>query len=338
MRRPRSTPPRRSFSGSSFGSLVLAVLLVSLAGGSVELAGASVSSGERDVFVPITPCRLVDTRPAPDTVGNRTSPLGPAEIYVQPVRGNVGNCTIPADASTVAANVTAVGPTANSFFTIWPSDVARPLTANLNWVAGAPPTPNKIDVKLAADGSVSVYNLTGSVNLVIDVFGYYADHNHDDLYQPKGNYQPAGNYLTRGPITMGHGLANYQANAGPIPVATVKHFDDATRVESTVGTTFVQADLTGPATIDGTAYRLKSVTWCMGTVIGTSYVTAAALKIGGTAVASDGTDRTSGCSTLTVNPAVTASGSGVLLLLTMAFLSGGDRIDLKDVTSVWEPA
>jgi hypothetical protein len=99
------------------------------------------------------------------------------------VVGLNGNCNIPADASAVAMNVTAVGGTAGSFLTIWPSDVApRPLASNLNWVPGSPPTPNKVDVKLSADGKINLFNLQGSVSVLADVVGYYADHNHDDRY------------------------------------------------------------------------------------------------------------------------------------------------------------
>jgi hypothetical protein len=68
---------------------------------------------------------------------------------------------------------------------MYPSGVERPGTANLNWVAGSPPTPNKVDVRLGTNGSVRMYNFTGSVDVVIDVFGYYADHTHDDRYYTK---------------------------------------------------------------------------------------------------------------------------------------------------------
>jgi hypothetical protein len=80
-------------------------------------------------------------------------------------------------------NVTAVGGTEASFLTIWPSDVSpRPLASNLNWVPNSPPTPNKVDVKLSATGSINFFNPNGTVSVIADVVGYYADHNHDDRY------------------------------------------------------------------------------------------------------------------------------------------------------------
>jgi hypothetical protein len=82
-------------------------------------------------------------------------------------------------------NVTTVNATATSFLTIWPADAAQPLASNLNWVAGSPPTPNKVDVKLSADGRIKLFNNGGTVDVLADIVGYYADHNHDDRYYTK---------------------------------------------------------------------------------------------------------------------------------------------------------
>jgi hypothetical protein len=156
----------------------------------VAVTNAVVNTGEKAVFVPIAPCRLFDLRPTPDTVGPRSAPLSAGETYTQAVRGANGACTIPADATAVAMNVTAVGGTAGSFLTIWPSDVSpRPVASNLNWVPGSPPTPNKVDVKLSVDGNINLFNLAGSVSVLADVVGYYADHNHDDRYFTKTESQ-----------------------------------------------------------------------------------------------------------------------------------------------------
>ncbi len=154
------------------------------AGGGIAITNAAVSSGERDVFVPITPCRLLDTRAA-SQVGPRATPIGAGETYTQVVRGTNGNCTISPDAIAVAMNVTVVDGTAGSFLTVWPSDAAKPLASSLNWQAGQAATPNKVDVRLSADGKVSFFNLGGTVNVIADVVGFYADHNFDDRYLPK---------------------------------------------------------------------------------------------------------------------------------------------------------
>ena len=62
--------------GRSRWSAVGAAVAVTLGGGlAIPAAKATISSGERAVFVAIAPCRLLDTRPAPQTVGPRATPL-----------------------------------------------------------------------------------------------------------------------------------------------------------------------------------------------------------------------------------------------------------------------
>ncbi|HEX2784002.1 MAG TPA: hypothetical protein VHN36_10485 [Ilumatobacteraceae bacterium] len=154
------------------------------AGGGIAVTSAAVSSGSRAVFVPINPCRLLDTRTA-TLVGPRNTPLGAGETYTQQVTGSNGNCTIPSDATAVAMNMTVVDGTAGSFLTIWPSDAAKPLASVLNWQAGDAARPNKVDVRLSPEGRINFYNNGGTVNVIADVVGYYADHNHDDRYPQK---------------------------------------------------------------------------------------------------------------------------------------------------------
>ncbi|HEY5424599.1 MAG TPA: hypothetical protein VIK05_14070, partial [Ilumatobacteraceae bacterium] len=170
---------------SRWTAIGAAVAVVLGAGIGLPSASAAVTSGNRAVFVPMEPCRLFDTRPATN-VGVRSTPITANESFTQQVTGSNGNCVIPPDATAVSMNVTAVGGTAGSFLTIYPSDAAsRPQASNLNWTAGSAPTPNKVDVKLSAGGAINLYNLAGNVDVLADVVGYYADHNHDDRYYTK---------------------------------------------------------------------------------------------------------------------------------------------------------
>jgi hypothetical protein len=169
-------------------SAIGAAIAVALAGG-VALPSARASNttggGAGVVFVPIVPCRLFDTRAAAPPIGPRTVPLGAGDTYTQSVTGTNGNCTIPAGATAVAMNVTTDNASAASFLTIWPEDATQPLASNLNWVPGAAPTPNKVDVKLSAAGKIKLFNKSGTVDVLADVVGYYADHDHDDRYYTK---------------------------------------------------------------------------------------------------------------------------------------------------------
>ena len=145
--------------------------------GAITFAGLGAGAApaeEPSVYVAVPPCRLVDTRPE-FQVGPRATPLEADETHVQQVTGAVGDCTIPAGAQGVSLNVTAVGPTAPSFMTLFPAGGDVPVASNLNYLPGAAPTPNKVDVKLSADGAIGVYNLAGTVDVIIDVSGYYSD-------------------------------------------------------------------------------------------------------------------------------------------------------------------
>jgi hypothetical protein len=143
--------------------------------------------GDTDsTFVPTSPCRLFDLRPAPHTVGPRPTPLGAGEVFTQQVTGSNGDCTgplaIPADAVAVAMNVTAVSPTAQSNLRVFPADVATvPTVSNLNFSAGQKPVPNKVDVKLSPDGKIKLFNAAGSVSVVGDVVGYYTNSSLKEL-------------------------------------------------------------------------------------------------------------------------------------------------------------
>ena len=165
-------------------SAIGAAVAVVLGAGGLMTATAVTNSGAKSVFVAITPCRVMDTRPAPQTVGPRSKPIGAAETYTIAITGSNGNCTIPADATAVSLNVTAVNPTADSFLTVFPPDAPQPVASSLNFVGGQDPVPNAVTVDLSADGKVSFFNNGGTVDVVADVVGYYLDesHNHDDRY------------------------------------------------------------------------------------------------------------------------------------------------------------
>ena len=163
-----------------------AAVAITMGAGGIGVTNALTTSGEKPVYIPIEPCRLADLRPAPNTVGPRTTGLGPSETYTLDGWGAVGNCTLPANTAGLALNVTAVGATTLTNLRFFPTGTPVPLTANLNPSPGAPPTPNAVNVDLNGAGKFSVFNKFGTVAVVIDVMGYYDDHNHDDRYLQLG--------------------------------------------------------------------------------------------------------------------------------------------------------
>jgi hypothetical protein len=87
--------------------------------------------------------------------------------------GAVGTCNIPANAVAVVLSLAIVNPTASSYLTVFPAGGSVPLASNLNFVAGQPPVANSATVQIGTDGELSFFNLTGTVDVVADVSGYY---------------------------------------------------------------------------------------------------------------------------------------------------------------------
>jgi len=141
--------------------------------------------GDTDsTFVPVTPCRLFDTRPGELPAGGQKTPLvsGDANGLVQQVTGAVGDCVgIPAGATAVSMNVTIANPTAQSNLRVFPDGVATPTVSNLNWLAGQSPTPNKVDVALSTGGKIKFVNFNGTVDVIGDIVGYYINSTLQEL-------------------------------------------------------------------------------------------------------------------------------------------------------------
>ena len=122
-------------------------------------------------YVPTVPCRLVDTRSS-STVGTRNTPIGPGETVTIAVSGTNGECTIP-PATAISTNVTIDNPSASSFLTVFPADVDRTHTSNVNWNSSSPPVANQVTVGLSPTGAIKIFNNAGTVDVIIDISGYY---------------------------------------------------------------------------------------------------------------------------------------------------------------------
>lgn len=165
--------------GNMSTRLVVISVTAALVATSVAV-GAGLASGSDDaeetVFVPITPCRLLDTRPGDINVGPRAEKIGEDEAVAFTAWGTGdadSPCNVPITATAIATNAVAIQPTARSFMTLYPGDVDNPGTANLNYVAGQAPTPNAANIPLSSTGTFNIFNAFGDVHAVIDVNGYY---------------------------------------------------------------------------------------------------------------------------------------------------------------------
>ncbi|MDW3213815.1 MAG: hypothetical protein R8G01_07465 [Ilumatobacteraceae bacterium] len=165
-------------------SAIGAAVAVTLGAGGIGLVSAT-TPADAVAFVPITPCRVADTRPEFNT-GPRDTPLGPDSIHTIAAHGDNGDCVgIPATATGLSLNVTALGATSPTFLTVWAEDATQPTASSLNPVPGQPPTPNAVTTGISAAGEFNIYNLAGTVDVIVDINGYYTDHGHDDRYYTK---------------------------------------------------------------------------------------------------------------------------------------------------------
>lgn len=141
---------------------------------------ADAAPGDNDTtFIPITPCRLLDTRPQTDyNVGPRSTPIGensPVTFTAWDSGDDDSLCQIPSSAKAISTNTTIVNPTTRSFLKLYPADAALPGTSNLNYVAAQSATPNAVTIPLSPTGTFNVYNRFGTVHVIVDVNGYYTN-------------------------------------------------------------------------------------------------------------------------------------------------------------------
>ena len=95
-----------------------------------------------------------------------------------PASAAMRRATMPADASAVVLNVTAVQPTGKTNVRVYPApaaseDQSPPVVSNLN-VYGGRDQPNLVTVAVGDGGRVRFYTQTAGLNLVADLAGYYA--------------------------------------------------------------------------------------------------------------------------------------------------------------------
>jgi hypothetical protein len=137
--------------------------------------GAETSTGA--LFYSIAPTRICDTRAGSTTecAGKALMPHAANVIGVAGL-GEVPSITGVTPPVAVVANLTAIAGSAATYFTLYPSDVTRPHTSDLNPVAGQI-IANLSIVGIAqtapSAGDVSLYNAAGTINAILDVAGWF---------------------------------------------------------------------------------------------------------------------------------------------------------------------
>jgi alpha-tubulin suppressor-like RCC1 family protein len=80
---------------------------------------------------------------------------------------------VPASATAVVVNLTGTRGTIDTFLTAWPTGTTRPVASTVNLAAGRT-NPNLATVALGAGRQISVYNFAGSIDILVDLAGFYS--------------------------------------------------------------------------------------------------------------------------------------------------------------------
>ncbi len=142
------------------------VYVADTVGNSVSIIAGAASDGVQ--FLPVTPCRVADTRQPNGPFGGPHLGGGTSRNFAVPQ----SNCNIPSTAIAYSLNVTVVPlQGALEYLTVWPTGLQQPLVSTLNSLDGRVKA-NAAIVPAGAGGAVSVY-ATDSTNVILDINGYF---------------------------------------------------------------------------------------------------------------------------------------------------------------------
>lgn len=144
-------------------------------------AGAGVADGS--VFVPVATKRILDTR-----VSGQGPALGAGTVRSVQVTGKGG---VPSDGvRAVVFNLEMVGATAGTDLVTYATGASRPAISTA--VTGAGMMVDNLQVAAVGDGGkINVHNAAGSVHVLVDVVGYFADPalHEGSVFRPLTNYR-----------------------------------------------------------------------------------------------------------------------------------------------------
>jgi len=172
-------------SHTGHGRLAAAAAAMAMIFGGIGAAAPSAAAIEPVGLVSVEPARLVETRDVPgfDTIDGALEGIGAraaGTVLTVPVLGRGG---VPASGvAAVMLNVTAVGPDAPGFLTVFPCGAPVPLASNVNYQPGQV-VPNAVLAKVGQGGAICVYTLA-TTHIVIDVNAWFA--------LPPGAVDPSG--------------------------------------------------------------------------------------------------------------------------------------------------
>ena len=118
-------------------------------------------------FVPVTPCRIADTRNAAGPFGGPSLGAAGSRDFEVPL----SVCGIPATAVAYSLNMTVVPLGGLGFLSVWPTGVSQPSVSTLNASDGRIKA-NAAIVPAGANGAITVFG-SHPTHVVIDINGYF---------------------------------------------------------------------------------------------------------------------------------------------------------------------
>jgi sugar lactone lactonase YvrE len=167
------------------------------------------------LFVPVTPCRVADTRNAAGPFGGPTMTAGSTRSFAIPQSA----CAIPSTAQAYSLNVTVVPDGALAYLTLWPAGQPQPLVSTLNSPGGIV-VANAAIVPAGSGGAVSVF-VANQTDVVLDINGYF-DSTIGATSSSFYTATPCRVADTRNPTGQfgGPSMSADQSRAFPVPLST----------------------------------------------------------------------------------------------------------------------
>jgi hypothetical protein len=149
-------------------------------------------------LVPVTPCRIVDTRGPTGTFGGPS--LAPGSPRNFPLLS--GPCTgLPSKVLAYSLNITATNTAGTGFFKVFPQGAASPVVSTLNYAAGQT-VANAAIVPAGTGSGITVAAGVAGADLLIDINGYFVGNGGIAPLNP-GEYVGWQGNLSGGGIVFG---------------------------------------------------------------------------------------------------------------------------------------
>jgi PKD repeat protein len=158
------TSKRADFHLYSKALAACALLAVAIIGFPRQAAAQQTSNSFQ--FIPVTPCRVADTRNPDGPFGGPEMTAGSTRTFDIPQSA----CGIPSTAAAYSLNVTVVPNTGLGYLSIWPSGEAQPLVSTLN--SDGRVKANAAIVPAGTGDGVNVY-VSDPTQVILDIDGYF---------------------------------------------------------------------------------------------------------------------------------------------------------------------